>query len=74
MTYQRNETPEPLASEEKNEALFTFIAEASSGAIIKESMVSAHSHAVAYHMFWASLTDAERDACSCIECLDVIEE
>lgn len=53
-------------------AVFTFIAETSSGSIIQESAVSAPTHKEAYAAFWLGLTDAERDACACIECLDEV--
>lgn len=49
---------------------FTFIAEASDGATIKEDAVSASNHAEALRMFWDGMSGAQRDACACVECLD----
>jgi hypothetical protein len=51
---------------------FTFIAEASNGAIIHEGTIAAATHREAHAAFWRSLTDAQRDACACLECLDVV--
>lgn len=51
---------------------FTFIAEASDGATIKEDAVAASTHAAALRMFWDGMSDAQRDACACVECLDTV--
>lgn len=53
-------------------AAFTFIAEASDGNTIQETTVKAATHKEAYAAFWQGLTDAQRDACACVECLDEV--
>lgn len=53
---------------------FTFIAETSNGATLVEDGVIAATHKEAYHLFWNGLTDAQRDACACIECVDLLED
>lgn len=51
---------------------FTFIAEASNGATIHEGTIKGAEHHEAFEAFWLGLTDAQRDACACVECLDVV--
>lgn len=52
--------------------LFRFLAEASTGAVIHEADIEAATHKEAYRTFWQGMTDAQRDACACIECLDEV--
>lgn len=51
---------------------YTFIAETATGRTIREQTVAAPSHAAAYRAFWNGLSQAERDACACVECLDEV--
>lgn len=51
---------------------FTFIAETFDGAIICESTVEAATPREAHAAFWKGLSEAQRDACACVECLDLV--
>lgn len=59
-------TPSPAAIR------YRFVAEATSGATIAEAQVTASCQREAYDKFWSGLTDEQRNACACVECLDEV--
>lgn len=52
--------------------IFRFLAEASNGSVIHEADIEAATHKEAHTAFWWGMTEAQRNACACIECLDVV--
>lgn len=54
--------------------MYTFIAESSSGAMIKETTLVADCYLDARRLFWRGLTDEQRNSCACVECVNEIKE